>query len=147
MSVDQDITDAERAIIENQCSRLIASYAHFVDRRRYDELAALFTADGLLDRAGNIVEGADNILAAMKNRPEAIATRHMNGLPFFEAVGRDEVRAVTYMLMYIVEGSDDGPNEVPGTAGLGEFHDIFVRTPQGWRISRRTAKSAMIVKR
>lgn len=141
------VTPEQRLLIEAECSRLIAAYCYYVDRRHYDELAALFTEDGVLDRGGNLTSGRDTILAAMHQRPPQIATRHMNGTPFFLSVTPDEVTAVTYMLMYVVEGTDAGPNEVPGTTGLAEFHDTFRRTDDGWRIAVRAAKPAMITKR
>lgn len=141
------ISQTQRSAIINECSELIAAYAYHVDRRQYAELAALFTEDGVLERPHLTVAGRENILAAMHQRPEGTATRHMNGLPHFEMVTADEAHAVTYMIMYIVEGTDEGPNEVPGTAGMGEFHDEFRRMPGGWKIAKRAAKSAMIVKR
>lgn len=142
-----NITPQEQQLIEAECSRLIAGYAYHVDRREYEELANLFAEDGVLDRGGNITSGRDSILAAMHERDKKVATRHMNGTPFFTSVTPTEARAVTYMLMYLVEGTDEGPNEVPGTTGLGEFHDHFKLTEDGWRISERIAKPAMIVKR
>lgn len=141
------ISPEERLLIEAECSRLIAAYAYFVDRREYVDLANLFTEDGVLDRGGKVTSGRDTILAAMHERDENVATRHMNGTPFFTAVTSTEARAVTYMLMYVVDGTDEGPNMVPGTTGLGEFHDHFIHTPDGWRLSERVAKPAMIVKR
>ena len=141
------ISQSERSAIISECSELIAAYAYHVDRRQYAELTDLFTLDGVLERPHLTVAGKDNILAAMQQRTEGTATRHMNGTPHFEYVTSEKARAVTYMIMYIVEGSDEGPNEVPGTAGMGEFHDEFQRTPDGWKIAKRAAKSAMIVKR
>lgn len=147
MSSADMLTFEERNLIEAECTRLIAGYAYYVDRRRYADLVALFTEDGVLERPTSVATGSQGLLEAMEARSAAIATRHINGTPFFESVTRDEARAVTYMIMYVVEGTDEGPNEVPGTAGLGEFHDLFRRTEKGWRIARRVAKSAMIVKR
>ena len=145
--MSENVTPEQRLLIEAECNRLISAYCYHVDRRHYDELAALFAQDGVLDRGGNRTEGRDTILAAMHQRPPAIATRHMNGTPHFLSVTADEVKAVTYMLMYVVEGSDEGPNEVPGTTGLAEFHDTFRRTPEGWRIASRAARPAMVCKR
>lgn len=141
------VTPEQRLLIEAECSRLIAAYSYHVDHREYEALADLFTEDGVLDRGGHRTAGRATILGAMQERPAHIATRHMNGTPFFRSVTPDEATAVTYMLMYVVEGTDEGPNQVPGTTGLGEFHDVFRRTADGWKIANRAAKPAMITKR
>jgi ketosteroid isomerase-like protein len=145
--MNTNLTLEQQGMIEAQCVRIIAAYAYNVDRRNYEALADLFTEDGVLDRGGHVTEGRSAILAAMFERPAHIATRHMNGIPHFLSVTEDEAVAVTYMLMYVVEGTDEGPNNVPGTTGLGEFHDTFRRTSEGWKLAERRARPAMIVKR
>ena len=137
----------ERMAIEAECGRLVAGYVFLVDRRRYDELVDLFTDDCVFERPDARVEGAAALRDLMAARPAHIATRHLCGLPFFEKVEADEAVAVTYTVMFLGEGTDEGPNEVAGAAGLAEFHDLFRRTADGWRIAQRTAKPAMIVKK
>lgn len=137
----------ERMAIEAECGRLVAGYAYLVDRRKYDDLVDLFTENCLFQRPDARVEGAAALRRLMDARPGHIATRHLCGMPFFETVEVDEATAVTYTVMFVEEGIDEGPNEVAGAAGLAEFHDRFRRTADGWRIAERTAKPAMIVKK
>jgi hypothetical protein len=96
-------SDAERGLIEAECSRLIASFVFLVDHRRYAELVALFTEDASFERPG----------------------------------GRGD---------YHVEGADGRVSEISSPAAIAEFHDVFRRTQQGWRIHQRVAEPVLIFK-
>ncbi|AMK19580.1 MULTISPECIES: nuclear transport factor 2 family protein [Sphingobium] len=146
MSAVSLLSPAERQAIEAECNRLVVAYAVLVDRRRYDEMVALFTEDCLFERPGVEAKGSEALRAFLDSRPATIATRHLCSHPFFERVGADEATAITYVTIFHGEGSDEGPNEVPGVAGLAEFHDVFRLTPNGWRIAHRVAKPTMIVR-
>ena len=141
-----DFGAIERLLIEAECSRLVTSYAFLVDRRRYAELVDLFTHDADFERPGVKVNGQDAIRSFMEARSVAIATRHVCAPSFFEKVELDEAVSITYLTMFMGEGTDTGPNDVPGIAGLAEFHDLFRRTAEGWRIASHVARPVMVVK-
>lgn len=146
MSEVERLTASQRCAIETDCARLTVAYAHLVDRRRYAELVALFTEDGILERPGVRVQGTSELRKFFEARPADVATRHACAAPFFEQVTSARATSITYMTLFQCQGTDEGPNTVPGVAGLAEFHDIFVHTDHGWRIAHRVAKPVMVVK-
>lgn len=140
------LPQAERMSIEAECSRLVAGFAFYMDRRRYDDVAGLFTEDCVFERTGAKIKGIDELCMMMANRPAGLVTRHVCAPPFFHRCDAESAQAVTYMMMFRGEGDDAGPVEVPGVAGVAEFHDVFRRTADGWRIAIRISKTAVVVK-
>ena len=51
---------------------------------------------------------------------------------------------ITYFTIYRHEGAlaAGTPAPLTGPASIGEFHDRFVRTPEGWRLRLRTTQVA-----
>ena len=139
-------SDAERGLIEAECSRLIASFAFLVDHRRYAELVALFSEDGSFERPGSRATGTAALRDLMNARPTTIVTRHVCAIPFFETVSAEQATAVTYVTVYHVEGADGRVSEISSPAAIAEFHDVFRRTQQGWRIHQRVAAPVLIFK-
>jgi hypothetical protein len=124
----------DRADIED----LLARYATYWEFRACRAWAALFTEDGrFFDLRGRAALEA----ACGAPRPAA-------------AEGRDSLHAQTHTLL--VQLADDRihglTNVVFGThrageaesarfTGYGDYHDVFVRTPEGWRFESRRACS------
>ena len=60
-------------------------------------------------------------------------------------MGADRATAVTYVTMYHGPSPADGAAiAISGVAGLVEFHDVFARTSDGWRIAQHESRVAMI---
>lgn len=132
----------EKMNIERECARLISRYAYLNDARAFDELASLFSDDGVLYRPASPdkpVSGREAILAAFKTRPVDAMTFHLCTDVMIDveddsnAVGRSRV-----LLLAATRASQAGalPTEVrppvPGT-----FTDRFVLTESGWKFSER----------
>jgi SnoaL-like domain len=127
------------------CVRLVAGFAYLVDQRRYDELADLFTDDGVFERPGTRAQGRAGILAFMAARPETMDTRHVCSVPFFEELTADRASLRTYVTMFHGQADPQGgPTAVAGSAGVVEFHDICVRAADGWRILHHKSHVAMV---
>ena len=141
---NEAISQNERLAIEGLCASLIGRFALLVDHRRYDELVALFTPDGVFERPNAKAEGTDGILAFMRARPEGIKSRHVCAMPVFETVGRDDAYAVTYVTMFHGEGADGEAVKISGIAGVVDFVDRFRRDADGWRIVHHESRIAMI---
>jgi hypothetical protein len=120
-----------------ELSRLVTEHAWRVDTGRADTLHELYVDDGVLDvgtplrgRAA-IHEWGRQLVAAAPWR----AIRHVCGNMRFEVDGADAAEGTTILTVFMVAG--------PGAAttlpfSVGEDHDRFVRTAQGWKfVSRR----------
>jgi ketosteroid isomerase-like protein len=118
---------------------LIARYSYALDRRDYDALDELFTADAMLDyRATGAIRGS---LAEMKAFvAEAFtmfdATQHLTTQTFIEfSDDGNTANAKSACHNPMVFGGDNKPKMM--IVGLW-YVDTLVRTPDGWRFKERT---------
>ena len=128
------MTDQERRAIEADCARLIALYANLNDEGRWDEVAALYTANGLMTRPtapDAPIIGRDAILAAFKGRPPR-KTRHVCSNVVIDVESPVAARGTSAMVLF-TEG---------GTPLAGSFHDRFELTADGWRFAERRGSLA-----
>ena len=120
------------------CQALSTAFANGVDRRRNDEVLALFTEDAVLDRWGHSVTGHAALRRWLDGRPADVVTRHV--CTNFEArrTAADHAEGLTLFTFYRAARHDAAdPLPMIGPAMVGEYLDQFRRTPDGWRIARR----------
>jgi hypothetical protein len=118
-----------------EIQQLLVDYAGAIDLRRFDDLDQVFTPDAYIDyRAMGGIDGRypqvktwlSEVLPAFANYA------HMLGLPSIRVDG-DAATARTFCFNPMVLAG-----EKPATMLLGLWYDDdFVRTDQGWRMSRR----------
>ncbi|MHC0055774.1 nuclear transport factor 2 family protein [Actibacterium sp. D379-3] len=141
------MTDAaSQAATEAALTKLCHDFAFYMDYQRYDDLVALFTPDALFDRIMHVHNGQDEIMAGLKARPATQVTRHVSTNFHFEHVSADEVRGVIYNMSYFGFMTEEGtlPVAYAGAGMMLEFHDRYLRTPEGWRIAERVARPVLL---
>lgn len=111
------VTDG-RAVLD-----VLARYAQVIDNGDWHELASVFTPDVVFGRSG--VRGFDAIIAAVGSVTPYHPHHTTNSL-----LGLAPDGTVRAWSKYVIVRTD-------GTAGSGDYLDTLVRTPAGWRISRR----------
>jgi ketosteroid isomerase-like protein len=104
--------------------QLLARYGHVVDNAEWPGLAAVFTADAVLESPDEQVTGLDAISRRLQERADRSAHHTVNTQLEEGAHG---VRARSRI---VVIGYD-------GAVHSRDVLDTVVRTPDGWRISRR----------
>jgi hypothetical protein len=130
--------------IRSACERLAIAFAHAVDHREVDKVVDLFTEDGVFERKGETLSGRAAIRAAQDARPSAVVTRHVCSPSLIDVISERAARGVVYFLLYRherLDGAPPGPVPLQQPQILGEYHDEYERTDQGWKIARRTAKA------
>ena len=130
----QLVTDADHVELE----RLVTEAAWRVDEGKSDTLHELFTDDGVLVLGTNELKGRDAIQAWGRQLEQAHTykcIRHVAGNMRFVLVGENEAEGVTILTVFM---DDETSSAVPWL--VGEDHDRFVRTPQGWRFKSRQWK-------
>lgn len=133
--------DLERLMIERDCERLIYAYCHLIDHGEAGKVGDLFAEDGVWASPEVTHTGREAVARTFQARQANTArmSRHVCSTPLIEVVGEDEARAVTYLTLYRHDGTP-GRRASP-LAGLpevvGDYHDVFVRTPDGWRFKSR----------
>ncbi|MBM4244572.1 MAG: nuclear transport factor 2 family protein [Deltaproteobacteria bacterium] len=138
-----------RLLHERACERLVIDYTHLVDFGEAARIADLFTESGVWEAEGIRMEGRDAIRAGFGARQGVTrrTSRHVCTNVAITLTGPDEATGISYLLNYRHD-STTGTAERPAPVGhpkfVGEYHDRFVRTADGWRIAHRRCTLAFV---
>lgn len=135
-----------RMLAEWQCTQLCYRFAHHLDTGDFEGMISLFTADGLFDRVGQILQGHEQIRSAFRERAPGITSRHLVTNVHFVEVQQDRAEAQVYNLSFHATGGERDQPLVYATANgrCIDFHDHYQLTADGWRFSSRRAKAIFI---
>jgi len=139
----------ERTIAERACERLINDYCRFVDFGEAERIADLFVEDGWWESEGMRMTGRDGIRRGFAARQKVTrrTSRHVCTNVIIDVVDDDHAVGLCYLINYRHD-SPTGEAELPAPSGapkfVGEYHDTFVRTPDGWRFSTRRCDLAFL---
>ncbi|MGH3632634.1 nuclear transport factor 2 family protein [Mycobacterium sp.] len=118
-----------------EIQQLLVDYSTAIDLRRFDDLDTVFTPDAHIDYSAfdGIVGRYPEVKAWLAEvLPNFANYAHMLGLPSIRLDG-DTATARTFCFNPMVFGG-----KAVTTMLLGLWYDDeFVRTPEGWRMSRR----------
>jgi len=131
----------QRRAIEWECTRLINLYANLNDRGRWEEVVALYTEDGLMTRPtapDQPIVGRQALLDSFRARPPR-AGRHVCANIVVTVEGPAQASAESRILLFTGTPDPDGglPILDPGPPLVGEYHDRFALTAEGWRFAER----------
>lgn len=133
--------DRLRELVDRQeIADLLHDYCRFLDVNHPEQVAALFTEDCVADYGVGL--GVIHGRAALeKGVARSMATfeathHHLSNIQLcFEDDG--SVRGTSYIYAWHRRSADE-----PDQHLWGEYHDRFVRTPEGWRIAERRLLAA-----
>jgi ketosteroid isomerase-like protein len=133
----------QRLLIVEACRDTVLRAAAAADANDVAALVLLFTADAVLQRPNaEPVRGREAIRESYARRPPERLTRHLVTQTLVDIDSADQARASSSVLLWSGNGKDDsGPYGRPADARqvIGEFHDLMLRTADGWRIQQRRA--------
>jgi hypothetical protein len=121
-------------------AELVGAYARNCDRRRPEEVAALYAEDGsyaIVDAGVDPIEvhGRDRMASGFARLDRYEHTFHQLGQQTVELDG-DRATGETYCLAHHVEVADDGTRSV--MIMHIRYQDRYVRTAEGWKFQHRT---------
>jgi len=124
-----------------EIQQLLTDYATAIDQRRFDDLDRIFTADAHIDyRAMGGIEGPYPQVKAWLAEvlPNFPAYCHLNGNVDIR-LGGDTATSRTMCLNPMkLPGGQEGRDPRGQLLFLALWYDDeFVRTPEGWRLTRR----------
>jgi hypothetical protein len=129
------------------CKQIIERSAYLSDIRDFTGYSELFLESGQLTRpGGQPLVGRAAIVASYQTRPADRMTRHMVGHSIMEVLGEGRVRAITIALLWSTNTGlpvEAFGRKADARQSFGEYDDILVQTPAGWRIEKRDASFAM----
>ena len=127
------------AVARDAIRDLAARYAHAADRGRFDDVAALFTADGVLEMPdGRRLAGRDAIRAFLVETANTMRIAATSGSFIRHHVSSHQItldaddRASGYAYFFVV--TDRGPDH------WGRYADRYVRSTDGWRFAERRVR-------
>ena len=119
--------------VYRDCINLVTDYAFYRDRFDAEGFASLFTDDATLTVVGQTWNGRNDIRQRIKGMDNTTTIRHLMSTIRIVPVDDNHATGVSYATIY---STPAGSNAVEGFAIMGEYHDEFVRTPQGWKIQK-----------
>ena len=132
------IPAAHAGDVYRDCINLVTDYAYHRDRFDAAEFSNLFTEDASLSVGSQTWEGRSNIRARIEGLDKSGSIRHLMSTIRIEPIDELHASGVSYATIYT---SAAGSNSTEGFAIIGEYHDNFVLTDDGWKISKRELKS------
>ena len=118
---------------------LLTAYSHAVDRRRWDDIDALFTTDAVIDyRATGSIQGGLAELKAHLHQimPMMLSYQHLVGTTELTLAGDEaEGRSICFNPMVIGTGEGSPPRVF--FCGMW-YRDRFTRQAGGWRFASRS---------
>jgi ketosteroid isomerase-like protein len=114
---------------------LVTEYAWLLDHRRWDEVANLCTDDAVLTIRGREIRGQSGLAQWAEHRAanHARRTQHQMTLLRLEQSSPDHVTGTAALVLHVAKAGHGGTY----VDLVGEYRDEYVRTPNGWRFSRR----------
>ncbi|MGV9796969.1 nuclear transport factor 2 family protein [Mycobacterium sp. NPDC003449] len=122
-----------------EIQQLLIDYSTAIDRRRFDDLDAVFTADAYIDYRA--MGGIDGHYPQVKTwlaevLPNFPAYAHMLGNVDVRITGDTASSRTICFNPMVLPGSKEGEQPQVLFCGLW-YEDEFVRTADGWRMTRR----------
>ena len=133
----------QRRKIQQECRDIIVNLVTLSDRGSADEALAYFVADGVWVRGGKPMAGHPQLLAYFNDRTPGMLTRHLVSNMMIDVIDDRTATGLSYYTAYV---HDSGPAALtlPAPLGIpfsvGEWHDRFRLTDNGWRIVHRETK-------
>ena len=125
---------AQAQEVYRDCTNLVLDYALYRDRFDAAGFAGLFTEDGSLTVGGQTWVGREQIHGRIVALNTGSSIRHLMSTVRITPVDETHATGVSYATIY---SSPAGVNTVTGFTLMGEYHDEFVRTAEGWKIAKR----------
>jgi hypothetical protein len=140
--------------IERACARLGFDFARYADQGEYEKVADLFAEGGTFTRRGETFSGsmaiADSIDALLQNRRSTPKkpwwrVRHFCSNVVIDVTSAERALGASYYTIYRYQGGPvEGVPPIVGPALVGDYADVYVRTPAGWRFESREVRPAFV---
>jgi 3-phenylpropionate/cinnamic acid dioxygenase small subunit len=113
---------------------LVNEYAWLLDHQRWHEVADLCTDDAILSIRRREIVGKAGLAewADYRAAKGTLRTLHQMTNLRLEATSDGEATGVAALVLHVAKGGSATYVDL-----VGDYHDEYVRTPDGWRFRRR----------
>ena len=128
---------AETLLEIEAIKQLKARYFRFMDTKRWDDFASVFSEDAEIDVSDDAgpelghVRGAGAIADYIRSAVDHARTVHHGHMPEIQITGPDKAEGVWAMFDYVEFPGDDGPR---GLRGYGHYFEQYTKSQGGWKI-------------
>ena len=130
----------EQLSIERACQRLVTEYCHLVDHGEAEQIADLFSEDGVWKSPEVTMNGQAEVKRGFAARQANVKrmSRHVCNNFLLNIIDEDHAEGTVYLVLFRHDG-EPGRRTSPleGPQMVGEYRDRFVRTSEGWRFAHR----------
>lgn len=121
-----------------EAGALVSRLFHCLDRREYPEAAELFATDGFWLRAGEKLVGPSAVAAALRRRPESLATCHLVSNLVADVDPGTGIRAFYYITVFEDPSAEAGKPALLGPpSAIFRSSDTLVESAGRWRFASR----------
>jgi phosphopantetheinyl transferase len=137
--MEAGVDEHQRALIEDECRRLVLRYAHMIDFGDAAQVGTLFARDAVWESEYARKSGLEDIQASFSSRQEKThrKARHVCTNILIDVESDTEASGTTYVLLYRFDENGRAKDVIRGPRMIGEYQDRFVRTADGWRFANR----------
>lgn len=137
------MNDIDRLLAIESIKQLKARYFRYMDTKDWSSLAALFTADAVVDMRdssgardeANLFVGGERFVAALRGFIEPLITVHHGHTPEIEITSLTGASGIWAMedKLWLPEGSSS-PLPFKALHGYGHYHETYERSGDRWLI-------------
>jgi hypothetical protein len=122
------------------CMQVVHEMFYALDVSDYQRLVCLFEADGSLLRQGELLQGRQHIMQAMKKRSATQRTRHVISNGFIEPHASGFQHLVAHMTAYRFDDGalHDGSIAISRPLRMSIVHATMVQIESAWQIAEMT---------
>jgi hypothetical protein len=136
VSTTTKLSPAAEAEIKAACQRIALDYSFYADSGRMDELSQLFAEDGEFDLFGQTHKGPAAIAKAFGGAGGGTTVSvHSVSNHRIDVVSETEARSTAYVTVFV--GDKAKPAATISPFIVGTYHDVYKKTPAGWRFAKR----------
>lgn len=139
MTLSDSASDSRQDL--SDCESLIHAFCFLIDHGQAADVVDLFCEDGVFERRGQALRGQAAIAVAMAARQPEVQTRHICSNIMLRTESPGRIIGVTYFQFFRHDSRTAQGPKAPADLleAIGEYHDVFEKTPGGWRFAQRRA--------
>lgn len=129
----------EIAEIKRDIQQLVNDYAIYRDRHDAKGYSSLFAEDGCLTVRGNKLCGREALFERLANADASSVSMHIMTTSQVTVIDHHNAQGVHYAAVYTGTRTENKEGAIPvsGFSVLGQYHDRYVKTADGWKIKER----------
>jgi hypothetical protein len=131
----------ERTLAEAACARLLAAYAHAVDRYDHAAVIELFARDAVYESPSGVLRGRGAIAAYFERKDRRARGLHVYADVLIDVDDASHARGSSVVTFYSdPQPPAAGPSATAPPSVIARVHDRFVYEDAAWRFAHRAVE-------